>query len=54
MDDYEPYLDEGYEIESALGSAGMGTDEYYQPGTDIDQLVDDRFETADFYTGGEE
>ena len=35
MDDYEPYIDEAYEIESALGSAGMGTDEYYG-GTDVD------------------
>lgn len=29
--DYEPDIDESYEIESALGSAGMGTDEYYRP-----------------------
>lgn len=55
--DYEPSFDECYEIESALGSAGMGTDEWYRPGVDIDELAatrltDDRFETADFFTGG--
>ena len=59
MDDYEPYIDEAYEIESALGSAGMGTDEFYRPGIDIDEFpavppFDDRFETADFFTGGDE
>ncbi len=32
MDFDEPFMDESFEIESALGSAGMGTDEYYQPG----------------------
>lgn len=36
MDDFEPDIDESFEIESALGSAGMGTDEYYRPGEDID------------------
>lgn len=36
MDDYEPDIDESFEIESALGSAGLGTDEYYRPGEDID------------------
>lgn len=28
-DDYEPDLDEAYEIESSLGSVGWGTDEFY-------------------------
>lgn len=37
--DYEPDIDESYEIESALGSAGMGTDEYYQPATPIEEEV---------------
>jgi hypothetical protein len=37
--DYEPDIDESFEIESALGSAGMGTDEYYRPATyDIDEV----------------
>jgi len=36
--DYEPDIDESYEIESALGSAGMGTDEYYQPATPIEEV----------------
>jgi len=39
LDDYEPYMDEGFEIESALGSAGMGTDEYYRPAEDLDSWL---------------
>lgn len=39
MDDYESYMDESFEIDSALGSAGMGTEEYYRPGMDIDSML---------------
>lgn len=42
MEDYEPDIDESYEIESALGSAGMGTDEYYEHGNvDMDSWLTD-------------
>jgi len=49
--DHDPGEMDG-DAASALASAGWGTDEDYGGG--CEPIDDDRFETADFYTGGDE
>lgn len=49
---YEPNESMDGDHASALASAGWGTDEDY--GHFAEPLEDDRFETAEFYTGGDE